>query len=113
VFLKIYNNNPDKDLPIAPGYLLEPERDPSLVVMNQASESPYWLEMGGKVPAGGELPIPGSPAAAGPIEGGLLLYWVSGPMSKAQPFRLVINTGTEIGAIKLPLMPKLAGNVAH
>ena len=113
VFLKIYNNNPDKDLPIAPGYLLEPLRDPSLVVLNQASESPYWLDMGGKVPAGGELPIPGSPSAAGPISGGFLLYVVNSKMTAVQPFRLIINTGTEIGAIKLPPVPKLSGGAGH
>ena len=81
VFLKIYNHNQKRDRPSAPGFLLEPLRDPSLVVMNQSSESPYRLDQGGVVPAGGELPIPGSPSAAGPIEGGLLLYVVSSKMT--------------------------------
>jgi len=109
VFLKIYNHNQKRDRPSAPGFLLEPLRDPSLVVMNQSSESPYRLDQGGVVPAGGELPIPGSPSAAGPIEGGLLLYVVSSKMTAVQPFRLIINTGSKLGAITLPAVPKISG----
>ena len=108
VFLKIYNHNPNRDRPSAPGFLLEPLRDPSLVVMNQSSESPYRLDQGGVVPAGGVLPIPGSPSAAGPIEGGLLLYVVTSKMTAVQPFRLIINTGTKLGAITLPAVPKIS-----
>jgi hypothetical protein len=113
VFLKIYNNNPNKDLPSAPGFLLEPQRAPGLVVQNQWSESPYRLDQGGTVPAGGELPIPGSPSAAGPVAGGLLLYVIKGAMTAAQPLRLIINTGTQIGAVRLPRVPKLSGGGAH
>jgi hypothetical protein len=113
VFVKIYNNNPDKEQVSAPGYLLEPSRAPGLVVMQQASESPYNLDQGGVVPAGGELPIPGSPSAAGPIKGGLLLYWIKPSMTKAQPFRLVVHTGNETAAIILPPVPKLTGTGGH
>ena len=110
VFIKIYNHDPNKDLPSAPGYLLEPQRNPSLVAYNQASESPYSLDQGGTVPAGGVLPVPGSPSAAGPIAGALLLYVVSDKMTAVQPFRLIINTGTQLGAITLPPVPKISAS---
>jgi hypothetical protein len=113
VFLKIYNHNTKAAEPSAPGFLLEPTRAPGLVVQNQWSESPYRLDQGGTVPAGGVLPVPGSPSAGGPVEGGLLLYVVKGAMTAAQPFRLVINTGTQIGAIVLPRIPKLVGGGGH
>ena len=114
VFLKIYNHNPNRERTSAPGYLLEPSADPSLVALNQWSESPYRLDQGGIVPAGGELPLPETASAAGPIEGGLLLYVVSSEMTKAQPLRLVINTGTKLGAIALPPVPKIGpGDTSH
>src|SRR6478672_9138581 len=96
VFLKIYNNNADKALPSAPGYLLEPQKNPSYVVYQQWSESPYRLDPGTTVPAGGELPVPGSSSAAGPITGGLLLFVVRKEMTDAQPLRLIINIGTQL-----------------
>lgn len=113
VFLKVYNHNSKTAEASAPGFLLEPSRAPGLVGQNQWSESPYRLDQGASVPAGGVLPVPGSPSAAGPIDGGLLLYVVDGPMSAAQPFRLVVNTGTQIGAITLPRIPKLVGRRAN
>jgi hypothetical protein len=112
VFLKIYNNA-DEERPSAPGYLLEPMRAPGLVVQNQWSESPYKLDQGGMVPARGVIPVPGSPAAAGPIDGGLLLYVIKSAMTAAQPFRLIINAGNELGAVKLPPVPKLTGGADH
>jgi hypothetical protein len=113
VFLKVYNHNTDKAEPSAPGFLLEPTQAPGLVAQNQWSESPYRLDQGATVPAGGQLPIPGSASAGGPIEGGLLLYVVSPAMTKAQPFRLVVNDGTQMGAIVLPKMNRLPGSGAH
>jgi len=113
VFLKVYNHNATQAEPSASGFLLEPSLEPGLVAQNAWSESPYRLDQGATVPAGGVLPIPGSAAAAGPIEGGLLLYVVSPAMTKAQPFRLVVNNGTEMGAIVLPKMARLPGSGSH
>src|SRR5262245_29116870 len=58
VFLKFYNMNATRALPSAPGYLLEPIKNPGLVTGLQSSESPYALIPGAEVPAGGELPVP-------------------------------------------------------
>jgi hypothetical protein len=104
VFLKLYNMNPDKKQPSAPGYLLEPTKAPGLVVMQQSSESPYTFP-GGDVPPAGTIPDP--TAASGPIPGALLLYYVNGKMTRAQPFRLVIHTGDANGFIILPKVPNL------
>jgi hypothetical protein len=43
----------------------------------------------------------------------LLLYWISGAMTRAQPLRLIINTGTQLGAITLPPVPKLSLGGGH
>ena len=113
VFLKIYNTNPDEEQVSAPGYLLEPKSQPGLVMMNQASESPYTLDQGGTVPPGGEIPLPGSPSAAGPIKGGLVLYLIKGSTTNYQPFQLVVHTGEANGFIVLPRVPKITGNGGH
>src|SRR3954454_10221077 len=73
VFMRVYNPT-GKDLPSAPGYLLEPSKQPGLVEQNSASESPYDLAMGATVKAKNVLPEPGSAAAKGEIPGALLLY---------------------------------------
>jgi hypothetical protein len=109
VFLKIYNHDRDNDHVSAPGFLLEPTKNTSLTAMNQSSESPYRLDQGGTVPAGSELPVPGSASAGGPIPGGMLLYVLNGKMTAAQPFRLVIHTGAQNAFIFLPRVPNLAG----
>lgn len=109
IFLKIYNMNPHKDLPSAPGYLLEPVKNPGLVTGLQSSESPYALVPGATVPAGGELPIPGTAAAAGPTDGALMLIRISGKTTRSQPWRLIINAAPQLGAIVLPRVPKLGG----
>jgi hypothetical protein len=113
VFLKIYNHSREHDVVSAPGYLLEPVPAPGLVVMNLPSESPYWLDQGGTVPAGGVLPVPGTPAAAGPTAGGMLLYLITSQMTANQPFRLIVHTGTQNGAIVLPRVARLTGGGGH
>jgi len=108
IWLKVYNPS-GKDLPIAPGYLLEPAQDAGQVQMQQSSESPYGLN-DTIVPARGLVPVPGSSEAAGPTQGGLLLYWLSNKVIDEQPFRLIIHTGNANGFIELPRVPRLKGS---
>lgn len=108
IWLKVYNPS-GKDLPIAPGYLLEPYNDAVQVQMQQSSESAYNLS-DPIVPARGVVPVPGTTEAAGPTPGGLLLYWLSNKVIREQPFRLVIHTGTANGFIFLPKVPLLKGS---
>jgi hypothetical protein len=108
VFLKIYNQNADAEQASAPGYLLEPLKG-SRAAMNQSTESPYQLVLASNVPAGGQLPVPGTAQDGGPYEGAFLLYVVNSDMTAAQPFRLVVHTGEQTGFVVLPPVPKLAG----
>ena len=113
VFLKIYNHNPDRERTSAPGYLLEPS-GPVARRAEPVVGEPVQAGPGRNRPRRRGASVPGSPSAAGPIAGGLLLYVVSSEMTDAQPFRLVINTGTKIGAIALPPVPKIgAGDTSH
>jgi hypothetical protein len=107
VFVRVYNLSPKKE-PSAVGYLLEPSRSPGRAQMVLASESPYQLELGGAVPAGGQLPVPGSAAAEGKVPGALLLYRINGDTTANQPLDLVIHTPAgETAHLRLPPVPKL------
>jgi hypothetical protein len=109
VFMRVYNPT-DKALTSAPGFLLEPSKQPGLAEQNKPSESPYSLTQGAKVPAKGVIPEPGSAAASGKFPGGLLLYGINGLTTQNQPLYLVVHTakGT-IAKLKLPPVPKLTG----
>jgi hypothetical protein len=109
VFLRVYNRG-RKDLPSAPGYLLEPSKQPGLVEQNSASESPFSFPMGATVQAGGMVPVPGSKAAGGKVPGALLLYPITKESTDAQPFDLVVHTaGGGIAKLRLPKVPTLHG----
>jgi hypothetical protein len=109
VFMRVYNPT-DKPMDSAPGFLLEPSKQPGLAEQNKSSESPYRLTLGAKVPAKGVIPEPGSAAASGKFPGGLLLYGINGLTTQNQPLYLVVHTakGT-IAKLKLPPVPALTG----
>jgi hypothetical protein len=113
VFMRIYNRN-GKAMPSAPGFLLEPSKQPGLAEMNKASESPYSLTMGATVPAGGVIPKPGTAAASGQFPGALILYGINTLTTQNQPLDLVVHTqrGT-IAKLRLPPVPKLTGKPGH
>ncbi len=102
VFLRVYNPT-GKDLASAPGYLLEPSRQPGLAEQNNPSESPFSFEPGATVKAKNMLPEPGTAASKGTIPGALLLYPVSKETTDNQPFDLVVHTvnGT-LAKLRLP-----------
>ena len=54
------------------------------------SESGYALELGVTVPPGDELPVPDTPAASGPISGGLVLFRVDRAVTENRPIELHI-----------------------
>jgi hypothetical protein len=109
VFLRVYNPT-GKNLPSAPGYLLEPSKQPGLVEQNSASESPYSLALGATVKANSMLPEPGSAAAKGTVPGALLLYPISKETTDSQPFDLVVHTAKgAIAKLRLPHVPTSHG----
>lgn len=68
------------------------------------SESVYALELGSKLPAGGEIPEPDTPAASGPINGSMVLFLVKGTVTENRPIELEIPSGTgEEGRVELDI----------
>jgi hypothetical protein len=113
VFMRVYNPT-GKNLPSAPGYLLEPSKQPGLVEQNSASESPFDLAMGATVKAKNVLPEPGTAAAKGTVPGALLLYPISKETTDNQPFDLVVHTAKgAIAKLRLPHVPKLKADGSH
>ena len=54
------------------------------------TESPYALELGAELPAGGEYPIPNSTPAEGPIQGSLVLFLVEEASTENRPLELEV-----------------------
>jgi hypothetical protein len=54
------------------------------------SNSVYALELGVTVPPGDEVPAPDSPAASGPISGGMVLFRVDRAAAQNRPIELLI-----------------------
>ncbi len=109
VFLRVYNLGKRKQASAA-GYLLEPSKQPGLAEMVKPAESPYQFTLGQAVPAGGVVPAPGTPAAAGKFPGGMLLYGINGDSTKNQPFDLVIHDADgRLAKLRLPPVPSLTG----
>lgn len=54
------------------------------------SDSEYALELGVTVPPGDEVPAPDTPAASGPIQGGMVLFRVDRAVTENRPIELHI-----------------------
>lgn len=67
------------------------------------SESPYALEPGARVPAEGELPLDDTTAAAGPIQGAMLLFYVTDDVTENRPLELEIETVSQTGTVELDI----------
>ncbi len=67
------------------------------------SKSPYALEPGEAVPAQGELPLEDTTAAAGPIQGALLLFYVTDQVTENRPLELEIETVSATGIVRLDI----------
>jgi hypothetical protein len=72
VFLQVYNNH-SQEFPAEPGPTIsDTQGNTYSPIVPEASNQ--FAFRGGLVPANGKLPVPSSIAAAGPTQGGLLLY---------------------------------------
>jgi hypothetical protein len=67
------------------------------------SESAYALEIGAEVPADSTLPEDDTTAAAGPIQGSMLLFLVDDDVSEERPLELELETGSETGIVELDI----------
>jgi len=67
------------------------------------SKSPYALELGEPVPPHGELPLEDTTAAAGPIQGAMLLFYVDDQVTENRPLELEIETISQAGTVQLDI----------
>ena len=67
------------------------------------SHSAFALPIGGIVPAHDIVPLPGSAAASGPVQGSFILFQVDKGIVENRPLELEITSGDEKGSIKLDI----------
>ncbi len=68
------------------------------------TESPYALELGAEVPAGGVVPVPNSIAADGPTQGSLVLFLLEESSTENRPLELELPLSeSESGIIELDI----------
>ena len=100
VFLLIKNDNEDESVPSAENYVVTDAGDRGYESLE--SDSPYALDVGAIVPADGTIPAQDTTAAAGPIQGAMLLFLVDDDVSEARPLELEIE-GDETGVVELDI----------
>jgi hypothetical protein len=101
VFLTIENDNDDEALPSADEYTIVDTLKNEYTPI--PSDSPYALDLGAPVPADGDLPVPDSTAASGPIEGALLIFKVDDAVAENRPLELEIPTDSGTGRVELDI----------
>jgi hypothetical protein len=111
VFMRAYNVG-TKPQPLAAAFLLEPQKNPNLVEMVIDVQTPLAMDVTSSVPAAGVYPAAGTSAAKSKWKGAMLLYAISGPSTRAQPFDLVIHDAAGgIAKLEVPRIKVLPGNV--
>lgn len=100
VFLVIENHS-EQALPSAEEYEIVDTQEQSFEPVD--SESPYALEIGGSVPAEGQLPLPDSTAQTGPIQGAMLLFLVDESVTENRPLELEIGGEDAAGTVELDI----------
>ena len=101
VFMLITNDNEDEAVESADAYAVTDaggrHYDPL------PSESPYAMEIGATVEADGTIPEQDTTAAAGPIQGAMLLFLVDDDVSEERPLELDIEAAGETGVVELDI----------
>lgn len=101
VFLTIENHSDEEAAPSADEYVvLDTDQRPFEPI---ESRSPYALDVGATVPAGGELPLPDSTAASGPTQGSLLTFLVDQQVTENRPLELEIDAPDGTGTVELDI----------
>jgi hypothetical protein len=93
VFVQVYNNT-SKALPAATALTITDTQDNTYTPLIPAQANPF-VYGGGLVPAKGEIPGPGSIAAAGATQGALLLYKIQIVSLDNRPLTLKIVDPTD------------------
>jgi hypothetical protein len=101
VFMTIHNEG-DESAELPDEMTIRDTRDNTYEPLE--SESAYALEFGVAVPGGGEVPVPDTPAASGPISGSMILFRVSRSVTENRPIELEIPSDTgEEGRVELDI----------
>lgn len=101
VFVRIENSDDERDLRSASDYTLVDVRGNRYQPIE--SEGPYALDVGGVVPAGGQLPLADSMAAMGPAKGGALIFRVDAGINQRLPLSLEIAAEGETATVQLDI----------
>jgi hypothetical protein len=101
VFLLITNDSDDEALEIAEGYSITDASDRLYEPLE--SESPYALVPGATIEADGTIPAPDTTAAAGPVQGAMLLFLVDDDVSEERPLELEIDSLEGEGVVELDI----------
>ena len=101
VFLLITNDSDDDSHQIASEYTVTDAGGRLYEPLE--SESPYALELGATVEADGTTPEPDTTAAAGPIQGAMLLFLVDDDVSEERPLELEIDAAEGTGVVELDI----------
>ena len=101
VFLLIKNDNEDEAVASADDYIVSDAGDRHYELLE--SESPYALEVGATVEPDGTIPEADTTAAAGPIQGAMLLYLVDDDVSEERPLELEIESAGATGVVELDI----------
>ncbi len=101
VFMRIQNDG-DEDERIPSSFPVVDTRENTFEAIE--TDSPFALELGAEIPAGGRIPAFDTPAASGPIKGSMLVYLLDEASNENRPLELEIaGPDGEISFIKLDL----------
>jgi len=101
VFLLITNDSDDEESAIADEFAVTDAG--GRIYEPLESESPYALEPGATIAADGAIPVADTTAAAGPIQGAMLLFLVDDDVSEERPLELEIDAPEGTGVVELDI----------
>ena len=101
VFLLITNDSDDEEFAIADEFAVTDAS--GRIYEPLESESPYALEPGATIAADGAIPVADTTAAAGPIQGAMLLFLVDDDVSEERPLELEIDAPEGTGIVELDI----------
>jgi hypothetical protein len=68
-----------------------------------SSSTPFAAPLGAPLAGGGTIPVPDSPAASGPTQGSVVLFYVPEAITENRPLELDIQHSGETGTITLDI----------
>jgi hypothetical protein len=100
VFMRIKNDREDPAVPSAQ-FEIRDTRDTTYQPVD--SESEFALDVAEPIPPDQETPVPDSPAASGPIKGGMILFLIDETSIENRPLQLEVHYGSDVGEVELDI----------